>query len=1066
MKKTSSLLINERLMASAGSGKTYALTNRYISILLRQPEPHKIIAMTFTRKAAGEFFQKTFIKLATACSSEKNANELSRELEVSANRSDYLQLLRQMVEHLPQLHLSTYDGFFIYLARCFYPELGLPGSPEILPPEERDITQDSIIEDIVTRKSLSPEQKQSFLQMLQHLHSGKGIIPSLESLRNLVNQSLPLFHQFPDTASWGNAEYLLSKYPHWVPFVNHPDSPEAFQQAKEDYLTQLHASELERSIATPLEKFAEELSSLYHTGTGSNSKLAQEILPKAHLIVSKGICTVAYGKKGYELGRNLCTPLAQMLLPTIGRYLKNLFLRTRAVALFLANYQDASERVNYSTGKFTYQDITRLLMPSDSGSPLGRDQDKQLLYYRMDSRLDHWLLDEFQDTSVDQWRVIEPLIDEVVQDNEKRRSFFYVGDVKQALYLWRGSSNSLFQDVFERYSPEIKDGKALNVSWRSRVEIIDTINKIFGGDDALKESLPRDVYNRWIQSWSDHKPAPHLQEKGQAYAQLKSITEISEDHPDGLPFEISRLLKEIDPLQRDLTVAIILRSNKQVQEVANYLRAHTAFPVSVESNQTPFTDNIAGILIQCWLRCCLHPDETACESMLQLYQPDIASTKDLLVAQLQHLQEIWFSRGAEAAVLSLIPGVLQSLSKQGEIDALCQVRARQCREAAAIFDKKGIHDQDQLLDFIRHYQVIDNGSPHSIQVTTIHKSKGLDYDIVITLADNTPFQSKTGRATFVSSHSSDAKSSWVCEQVPETWKFLFPCIEEQSEKNLHARAYGELCALYVATTRAKRGLYMFVDCKNDSPSPANLLIKSLKQEREAPPSSDGILYACGDPQWYEQSPLRSSSAPAKEKSSQVQHSFPLTSVRLQQFVPSHSSTDKTFGRWYFSSHTAEQRDMGTIIHRLFESVEWLPDDTSTWHAILQPHRGMIPDQTFHQLLSYIQQPDWISLFVRPHAVNCALWREKEFSVILNDQWIHGVLDRVIITYDVSGKPSRAHLIDFKTDKVDSQKDLLKRVEHHRSQLQIYQNALRKLLRTDHIRATLAFLSSGQLVDID
>src|SRR5690606_7758757 len=102
-----------------------------------------------------------------------------------------------------------------------------------------------------------------------------------------------------------------------------------------------------------------------------------------------------------------------------------------------------------------------------------------------------------------------------------------------------------------------------------------------------------------------------------------------------------------------------------------------------------------------------------------------------------------------------------------------------------------------------------------------------------------------------------------------------------------------------------------------------------------------------------------------------------TLPRLRQFFPSHSSQEATYGKWYLSSHTTEMRNIGTVVHQLFEQVEWLPKDTSSWHSLLQPYQSSIPEETFLRLLKYIQQPDWAPLFTRPQADRCELWREKE-----------------------------------------------------------------------------------------
>ena len=83
-------------------------------------------------------------------------------------------------------------------------------------------------------------------------------------------------------------------------------------------------------------------------------------------------------------------------------------------------------------GGITFSDLPILL--SNSGDELERLNRN----YRLDRKYEHWMLDEFQDTSPSQWQVIEPLLEEVLYDSEDSRMFFCVGDQKQAIYGWRG----------------------------------------------------------------------------------------------------------------------------------------------------------------------------------------------------------------------------------------------------------------------------------------------------------------------------------------------------------------------------------------------------------------------------------------------------------------------------------------------------------------------------------------------------------------------------------------------------------------------------------------------------
>src|SRR5690606_14823975 len=115
---------HEMILASAGSGKTWQLTSRYIGLMalqLRSGEevaPDRILAATFTRKAAGEFFDSILIKLAKAAADPREAQALASNAEdplspvlATLDSADYIRLLRVFVTRMPRLFLGTLDSF-------------------------------------------------------------------------------------------------------------------------------------------------------------------------------------------------------------------------------------------------------------------------------------------------------------------------------------------------------------------------------------------------------------------------------------------------------------------------------------------------------------------------------------------------------------------------------------------------------------------------------------------------------------------------------------------------------------------------------------------------------------------------------------------------------------------------------------------------------------------------------------------------------------------------------------------------------------------------------------------
>ena len=164
--------------------------------------------------------------------------------------------------------------------------------------------------------------------------------------------------------------------------------------------------------------------------------------------------------------------------------------------------------------KLTFHDLEVLLAgSSDAPRPLlaqGPSEESRLrIDYRLDAKFEHWLLDEFQDTSYMQWSIIENLVDEAVQDLSGERSLFQVGDIKQAIYAWRGGDTQLFGDIAKRYQGEDERAlkmRDLSVSWRSGEDVIQPLNQIFGNKDALAElGLPKRALEQW--HWTPHQVA-------------------------------------------------------------------------------------------------------------------------------------------------------------------------------------------------------------------------------------------------------------------------------------------------------------------------------------------------------------------------------------------------------------------------------------------------------------------------------------------------------------------------------------------------------------------------------
>ena len=110
---------------------------------------------------------------------------------------------------------------------------------------------------------------------------------------------------------------------------------------------------------------------------------------------------------------------------------------------------------------------------------------REAVDFRLDARYEHWLLDEFQDTSRAEWIGIVPLLDEAVSGEDS--SLFIVGDKKQGIYGWRGNKVKLFDEAEQRYAGGL-ELESMPVSWRSCPEVLALVNRVCG-DLATMEAL-------------------------------------------------------------------------------------------------------------------------------------------------------------------------------------------------------------------------------------------------------------------------------------------------------------------------------------------------------------------------------------------------------------------------------------------------------------------------------------------------------------------------------------------------------------------------------------------------
>ncbi len=228
--------------------------------------------------------------------------------------------------------------------------------------------------------------------------------------------------------------------------------------------------------------------------------LLEKLLPVLDEL-DAGNAEVKLNRVNCELDKAMCADALALVRHVMAVEIVTNAEQTRGIHRILSRYEEIYHQQIRRQGRLTFDDAQLLLTqanPFGTSGVLSRDRGKVGRLFiddRLDARLDHWLLDEFQDTSDLQWEVLRNLADEVLQDPTGQRSFFYVGDVKQAIYGWRGGNAALFRQILDQYRAVI-DERDLTTSFRSCEPIIECVNQVF---DALPTNgFDAVIFARWL----------------------------------------------------------------------------------------------------------------------------------------------------------------------------------------------------------------------------------------------------------------------------------------------------------------------------------------------------------------------------------------------------------------------------------------------------------------------------------------------------------------------------------------------------------------------------------------
>ncbi len=1058
------------IRASAGSGKTYDLSSRYLGLLARGAEPRSILATTFTRKAAGEILGRVLTRLVEACGDQAAAMRLGADAGVPRlTAARCREMLDGLCRGLDRVSIATIDAWFARIGRSFAWELGL--TPDATPAGRDDPLVVRLrlraVEAMLADAAESDTAFQTLIDLLRRVHHDRARRSVTEALDTLVASLHAIYREYPDRGLWTAmdvppGELDRAELQEAIAALDglDGDAPNGhFRNALESKRNAARVQDWEAFLKGTFFREFDEPTPTYRRTPFPGTWLAALRPLYAHARAALVARLAEQNAATYELLRTFDAHFLHLL-------------EAQRIELF--------------------DELTRALartLPS-------RDE----LYYRLDGVVHHVLLDEFQDTSDEQYAVLRPLIEEVASQADGR-SLFCVGDVKQAIYGWRGGR----AEVFDRLEGDLNlPPEAIQTkptSYRCCAAVLEAVNTVFPALDALPlhKSKPHleAVAAQWSEGFEPHEPADPDRP---GYVELVTTRRDadadeageSKGEDDGSPaladahwLHVAERVEALAEAHPTRSLGVLVGRNKTAALLLSLLRQR-GLEASAESG-VALTDDATVQSVLAALRLADHPASSV-DAFHVAHSP-----MGRVAAQEDHAGPAGRSLGRRVRRALAAEGYAALLSRWARALApSCDARAvLRLEQLVQLAEQYQPHATLRPGDFVRFVEqsAVEQPTPARLQVMTVYKAKGLGFDIVVLPELERTLGGDSSEVNVLRDQATGAARA-IVRRGNETTRALHPLLQEAHEQATAAGFRDDLSVLYVAMTRARHAVHLWVKplksaTRNGKPTGkptssglSNLCYASILRQTlaGANPTLDeqATLWSCGDPAWDERlaDPAPATPPPPEPGPIRVRlrRAQPATVVAPRR--PSHARDAAPAVAELLGVEDRAGRDIGTLIHEWLARVGFLdePDAVPDDAALRRLGRRVLPQhgdawvgarlKEFHEML---RKPNLAAALCRAGADE--LWRERAFTVTVDGQTVNGVFDRVTLRRDgASGRVTEARLIDFKTDRVGPG-ELDAVVERHRLQLEAYRAALARLLGlpAERIAAELLMLRADAVV---
>ena len=821
--------------ASAGSGKTFTLTIEYIKLLIKDPLSYKqILAVTFTNKATEEMKMRILSQLYGLSRLLPDSNAyleiIKKDTELSEEqiRQRSSLALGYLIHNYSYFQIQTIDTFFQGVLNNLARELDLTARLRVTLNDEqlKERAVDRLIEE------LDPKNKVlkwvlDLLEENQEENKAWNVISELKSFGKNIFSDLYKQNE-KQLSSFLEDENKVKEFKN-ILIKAKKEAIEKLDKSVTDFFDILNESGLDitdfKNGARGVPSYFLTLQKQEYTKTNFPTKTALNGLTSSDAWISKG------GEEKKPYLRSLVEQRLMPLLNDVESMRVPLTKTILSVVLtlqhlnklrLLSNIEKKVHEINNENNQFLLSD-TQILLNS-----IIEESDSPFLFEKIGTRLEHIMIDEFQDTSTTQWKNFKILLNECLSHAES--SNLIVGDVKQSIYRWRNGDWKLLNNIDQEFnhSEDILDIKNLTTNYRSSRNIITFNNAFFNSLVKTEAGILHDISeNEEQQLQSAYDDVAQLVPKNKpnkGYVQVEFLKkEVYEEETLSQTKAIIQDLLDKGAQPKD--IAIIHRKNDKLQEIANYLMnemPHLHF-VSSEAFKI-HSSSAVNIIIKALKFLVNNDDKLALSELVQTYQTEVLQTKDidsLMVENRDSLENLLpksfyinIDELRELALLNLIETIFNAFS----LDTLKEQTSYVC----TFYDKVNefITDNGSNLPlFLNQWEddlyntTISTEQLDGITLITIHKCKGLEYKHVIMpfcdwkLKQDATMLFKTPEAPF--------SLIPILPIYNSRSKMMNTIFESQYIEEYSQTIVDNLNMLYVAFTRACDSLFV-ISCANQS----------------------------------------------------------------------------------------------------------------------------------------------------------------------------------------------------------------------------------------------------------